>query len=196
MNKVAVVRPQDKPWFNGHLRRLLRIKTRAHKKANNLNTVEQWTRFREIRNGYINELKKAKDAFEDTKSSFLFSSFAKETDPGHELLYYGKRWPSVHHSRLRIGCSKLHQHLCHNLKVIPSPQCQCGYRVEDPVHYFFNCPLFTKARRILLGSIHSVTDVEVDVNTLLYGDPSLNMDINKQIFDSVHIFITDSHRFD
>ena len=34
------------------------------------------------------------------------------------LYYYGKRWPCVHHSLMRIGCSKLKFDLCNNLHVI------------------------------------------------------------------------------
>ena len=42
------------------------------------------------------------------------------------IYYYGKRWPSVHHSRMRLGCSKLKFDLCNNLHVSDSENCSCG----------------------------------------------------------------------
>ena len=60
----------------------------------------------------------------------------------NKLFYIGKRLPAIHHARLRMGCSKLNMHLCHNLKVIPSPECRCGCPCEDPMHFFFSCPIF------------------------------------------------------
>ena len=46
------------------------------------------------------------------------------------LYYYGKRWPAVHHSRLRLGCSKLNFDLCNNLHVTNSQSCRCGATAE------------------------------------------------------------------
>ena len=37
------------------------------------------------------------------------------------LYYYGERWASVHHARMRMGCSKLHSDLCLRLHVIDNP---------------------------------------------------------------------------
>ena len=131
---------------------------------------------------------KAKPSLESFKTTFI-----KEKDPSHKLRYYE---PSIHHARMRMGCSKLNQHLSNNLRVIPSPECQCGHRVEDPTHFFFHCPLFDGPRQKLLNDIHDIPiEVVVDTDMLLHGDPTSNMEINKKIFDSVHTFLTDSNRF-
>ena len=66
--------------------------------------------------------------------------FRTKKDDRTDLYSSGKRWPSIHHARLRIGCSKLNAHLCLNLHDIPTPQCRCGHPLEDPKHYFFVCP--------------------------------------------------------
>ena len=45
-------------------------------------------------------------------------SLIKERDEPNVLYYYGNRWPSIHHSRLRIGCSKFNHDLHYNLHVV------------------------------------------------------------------------------
>ena len=54
------------------------------------------------------------------------------------------RWADglIHHSRIRIGCSKLKSHLFNNLHVTEEESCQCGHRSEDPFHFFFECPSY------------------------------------------------------
>ena len=124
------------------------------------------------------------------------NSFNDKRDLMQELLYYGSRWPSVHHARIRIGCSKLNSHLCHNLHVLPSPHCPCGHREEDPNHFFFNCPLFDIPRQHLIQSLLQIENIEINLNSLLWGDIKLDKHTNEQIFLSVHKFILDSTRFD
>ena len=70
-NKDVTVRPNDKPWFNGYLRPLLRKKNRIHKVAKNSNTAYHWEKFREARNSYFNEIKRFKRLFEENKYSSL-----------------------------------------------------------------------------------------------------------------------------
>ena len=79
-------------------------------------------------------------------------SLSPPKDPMTNRFYYGKRWPSIHHARLRIGCSKLNSHLYHNLHVIPSPNCSCGYHNEDPTHFFFSTALFYAAKNCIKTS--------------------------------------------
>ena len=124
------------------------------------------------------------------------SSFSKEKDPMRELLYYGSRWPSVHHARIRIGCSKLNSHLCYNLHVVPSPFCSCGHELEDPSHYFFFCPLFDVQRRKMMDSLLHINNIDITLKTLLWGDPNLAKNSNEEIFLAVHEFISETARFD
>jgi hypothetical protein len=44
-NKIATIRPNDKPWYNGNLRKLLRIKNRSYKVAKSKNEVSAWADF-------------------------------------------------------------------------------------------------------------------------------------------------------
>jgi hypothetical protein len=113
----------------------------------------------------------------------------------NKLFYFGKRVPSVHHARLRIGCSKLNAHLSLNLHVIPSPQCQCGSPYEDPNHFFFSCPLYYAQRNLLLATAAQVSN-NVNIKTLLYGDPDISLTKNKTLFEAVHKYLLDTHRFD
>ena len=39
-SKIVTIRPNDKPWFNNYLRRLLRTKNRAHNTAKKSNNIE------------------------------------------------------------------------------------------------------------------------------------------------------------
>ena len=112
-----------------------------------------------------------------------------------KLYYVGKRFPSIHHARMRIGCSKLNAHLHYNLHVIPSPQCQCGSPLEDPSHFLFICPMFLAQRTSLLNKITQVSN-NININTLLYGDPNITFEQNKILFEAVHKYITETHRFD
>ena len=111
------------------------------------------------------------------------------------LFYFGKRMSSIHHSRLRLGCSKLNVHLCYNLHVVPSPQCQCGSPLEDPEHFFFSCPTFYAHRMTLLNTINRISN-NINVRTLLYGDPEISLENNKILFAAVQQYCTDTHRFD
>ena len=115
------------------------------------------------------------------------------TIPKQDILYYGDRWASVHHARIRIGCSKLNSHLYNNLHVIPSSLCDCGYEDETPIHFFFTCPLHNRHRAELHNTIVQLTTFSL--HTLLYGDNNLSHHENRLLFDAVHKFIKDTNRF-
>ena len=66
-NKLVVVRPNDKPWYNGYLRRLNRKKQRVFKQAKSLKTLQSWVKFSNARALYHNELKRIKNIFESEK---------------------------------------------------------------------------------------------------------------------------------
>jgi len=116
-----------------------------------------------------------------------------QVDPPNELYYYGERWPSVHHARMRIGCSKLNNDLCYNLHVVNNPTCECGAPVEDAYHYFFQCPNYQAIRLILLHTVSNITVANID--TFLYGDTALSLVQNQTIFEAIHEFIKSTQRF-
>ena len=67
VHKTVLVRPSDKIWFNGYLRRLKRIKNRKHKRAKKINSDLAWAEFRAARNTYLSEIKRIKKGFEMLK---------------------------------------------------------------------------------------------------------------------------------
>jgi hypothetical protein len=109
------------------------------------------------------------------------------------LYYYGKRWPSIHHSRIQIGCSKLKLDLCYNLHVTDDPLCECSLEEENAIHFFLNCPNYTDIRLQSFNSISIYSHVDIEV--ISRGNSLLNDEQNKAIFDAVHKFIVSSNRF-
>ena len=55
-NKMVTIRPWDKPFYSGYLRRLRRAKDRAHRLAKYDNTPEAWDLFRDHRRHYFSEI--------------------------------------------------------------------------------------------------------------------------------------------
>ena len=125
---------------------------------------------------------KSKPSLNEFKN-FLKKNKSKKLD----ILYYGERWASVHHARLRIGCSKLNAHLCNNLHVIHSSECDCGHPYEDPKHFFLECPLYADLRVKLDSDVSKISGC--NIQTLLYGDNTLSLERNKQIFAAVHEYM-------
>ena len=109
------------------------------------------------------------------------------------LYYYGKRWASVHHARLRIGCSKLNYDLCFNLHVIDNPQCTCGFEEENAFHFFINCHHYDELRLQLFNAVSAYCTASLE--TILLGNENLEVEQNRAIFDAVHCFIEKSNRF-
>ena len=109
------------------------------------------------------------------------------------LYYYGQRWTAVHHTRMRLGCSKLNYDLCFNLHVSNDPSCICGAQFETARHYFVECQLYTRQRETLKATIERVGNF--NINTMLFGDKTLTVDENIAIFGAVHAYIVDSNRF-
>ena len=120
--------------------------------------------------------------------------FKKEPDEHQVLYYYGDRWPSVHHARMRMGCSKLNSDLFNNLHVLDSPWCHCRASSETTEHYLLSCHLWTNQRDIMIDSIQGLMPVTTD--NLLFGNREVSLEVNKQVFMAVHKFIIDTKRFD
>ena len=58
-NKVATIRPKDKPWYNNILRRMRRRRDRLFGKAKNLMSDTARENYRHARNKYFHSLKQA-----------------------------------------------------------------------------------------------------------------------------------------
>ena len=77
----------------------------------------------------------------------------------------------------------------------PNPQItlECPTQMLN-LHYLMECPLFNVYRNSLINQIGQLTNINTDI--LLYGNPELNLDENRRVFDAVHDFITNTRRFD
>ena len=128
-----------------------------------------------------------------TSIRVLKSSLKKDLPERNILYYYGKRWASVHHSRLRMRCSKLNFDLCCKLYVRDSPACRCGASRETASHFLLDCPLYEDIRINMITAVNRHTACNTE--TLLYGNANLSSDVNQSIFDAVHKFICESNRF-
>ncbi len=64
-HKVVTVRLNDKPWMNGHIRRLMRRRDRAHNKAKSTNTSDHWKIYRDTKNLLIDTIRQAKRKYDD-----------------------------------------------------------------------------------------------------------------------------------
>ena len=121
------------------------------------------------------------------------TNIKQNKDEANILYYYGERWPSIHHARLRLGCSKLNYDLCYNLKVIDNPCCTCGAETENAFHFFMQCPNYFELRLNLFSTISAFC--QVTLGTILSGNDHLSVDQNHTIFGAVHSFIMESGRF-
>ena len=107
--------------------------------------------------------------------------------------YYfsGTRLGQIYHTRLRLNCSSLNNHLF--LKnIINDPLCECG-AVEDTYHFFFTCNRFRNLRHVLLNTISTFCQPTLEV--ILYGSTGISIEENKQVFLAVQEFILRTKRF-
>ena len=95
--------------------------------------------------------------------------FAVEHRELQILFYYGEQWPSIHHARMRIDCSKLKNELFNNLHVTESPSYTCGGQYESGEHFSLYCTEFYVIRCHLIGDIQVV--MLTDIEHILFGNP-------------------------
>jgi hypothetical protein len=111
----------------------------------------------------------------------------------NDLYCTGARDTNIKHAQLRMFCSKLNGHLF-LLHVIESPECACGFNLEDNNHFLLHCPLYNVARHKMMVNISTILpNLNIDVDTLLYGTPE-NIVKSKHLFEAVHIFICETER--
>ncbi|MES9994044.1 MAG: reverse transcriptase family protein [Candidatus Thiodiazotropha sp.] len=132
------------------------------------------------------------DEAKQTDSLNAFKQFLKKDNRTVPKYYYsGSRKAQILHTRLRTNCSSLNLDLF--LKNISdSPLCTCG-SIENAQHFFFHCGYFQNQRNLLLNAISAYQTPSL--NLLLYGDMSLSLETNINIFIHVQKFILDTNRF-
>ena len=95
-----------------------------------------------------------------------------------QYYYYGNKLGQIHHTRIRLNCSSLKQHLF-LINTIDGPLCECG-AIEDTQHFLLNCNLFQNLRDDLLNIVTKYC--QPTLNLLLYGNANLSEEEHKTIF--------------
>jgi len=161
----------------------IRCKTATHQKSFFPKTISDWNKLSQnVRNS--NDL-------ESFKKKISEESNTKKVP---QWFYCGKRYLSLIHSRLRMLCSLLKDHLYSHIHVIDSPQCPCGFPRETTKHYLLDCPLFFNERQTMLAKLRDL-NFKPTINNLLYGNNVYNLKTNSEAFVLIQNFIEESGRF-
>ena len=106
--------------------------------------------------------------------------------------YYneGPRKLNILHTRRRHQCSSLYADLS-RIHLINNYKCNWGASFEDAINYFLECPLYLNERRTLLNNCD---DININIETLLFGNDNYSYDVNSKIFGKVRTFINQSKK--
>jgi len=165
---------------------------------NRSNITPFFTRTERFRNSFFPRAVRLWNSLDlSIRNSPSYKSFKAKLMPTNpnscaELYYWGDRQLNIQHARLRMGCSILNEHLFKN-HVLQSAACDCGALSESACHYFFECLHHTRPRAVLLDTI--IQYCQPTLKFLLFGNPDLTLDENKNIFSAVHTFIDQTGRF-
>jgi hypothetical protein len=143
-----------------------------------------------------NELK-ATTKRSPTSNSFKRNYLKEHPRPNQNPLFYrGTRKNQTIFAKLRLGCSPLHNDLHANLHVRDSPLCGCHLSVpETAKHFFFECPRYTRIRQMLRAGITTIDPQSFNLESILYGNPDLEEELNTRILKVAQKFVESSHRF-
>ena len=104
---------------------------------------------------------------------------------------YGNRKEQINLARLRMGCSNLNYHLFLR-HLVDDPSCTCSEkRAETPEHFLFECSNHRHIRRCTIDTI----PVPLTIDIALHGNASWSEETNKNIFNTIAKFISQSKRF-
>ena len=106
-------------------------------------------------------------------------------------------------ARLRLGLSHFREpKFKHSFQDLLNPLCKCGFDVESTSHFLLHCPIYNNERSSLLSTIRNIdckllenTDSSL-TQTLLYGNPSLDINTNSLILNAAIDFILSTKRFE
>ncbi|MES9992837.1 MAG: reverse transcriptase domain-containing protein, partial [Candidatus Thiodiazotropha sp.] len=72
-NRNIKVKPTEPPWINVNIKRLIRKRKRAYRKAKRSNVESDWRKFKQIRNKGVQEIRNSKKTFYDKIAAKLTS---------------------------------------------------------------------------------------------------------------------------
>ena len=109
---------------------------------------------------------------------------------------------SKHHTQIRLGLSKLNDHLfTHGIIQDPfCPNCPNNSK-ETTVHYLMECPAFAAQREEMFRCLRellpptTINNNKKCVQVLVHGISTASIDLNKKIFSTVHSYILKTRRF-
>ena len=79
------------------------------------------------------------------------------------------------------------------MNLVTDPGCDCGWVIEDAIHYFLECRLYTEARTQLISNLDFLENLEIE--TLLFGNSALSEEQNLKIFMGIQKYIQQTTRF-
>ena len=79
-NKNVTIRPQDLPWINNNIRKLRRKRNRFYRKYKKSKTVQNYSKFKKLRNDITSFLRKSKQDYTESLASKLESSNLSSKD--------------------------------------------------------------------------------------------------------------------
>ena len=131
-----------------------------------------------------------------TRTASSFSNFRSliSKPPPKKPLYYniGLRANQIYHTRIRLECSSLKDHL-YKAHLVDNPFCECGAS-ETPEHFFLHCPRYAQQRLTYFDRLPNLNERSL-VKCLLSGNSELNEEENKDIFIKVQSYIKATKRF-
>ena len=71
--KIVTVRPNDPPWLNNNIRRKIRARKRAFRKARRTQNPLHWDKFKKLRNQTVRDIRKVKQEYYDSLANKLAS---------------------------------------------------------------------------------------------------------------------------
>ena len=114
---------------------------------------------------------------------------------------YGTKTGNTHHTRLRLGLTKLNAHQFQfQQQQIPSPACTCGYLEENTEHYILFCPLYDINRSHLFSAIKTIVPnfdslpAKTKIDVILFGK-TVNGNEGITIAQYLQTYIQSTRRF-
>ena len=80
------------------------------------------------------------------------------------------------------------------MHVVDDAKCSCGSPIEDAIHYLLECQLYNNQRILLFNDLINM-NIEINIETLLFGNDTYTDHINSKIFEKVRCFIKQTKRF-
>ena len=116
---------------------------------------------------------------------------------------YGSKRGNILHARLRLNASSLNAHRF-SFGQAGSPQCLCGHKNEDTIHFLLHCPQYSKVRQELFQALnlllrYNLKDLPMkeQVEVLLNGpQDKLDPYIISRAAVAIQTFIGKTSRFD